>query len=139
VRERVRVLWIDQRPGGPKGDSTAESDRIQRARQAYEAYETEDRSLIETLLAADLAFFAPPDPGIDRAAYFERCWPNAGHIEAFEFIRLREAGADKVLVTMRRRGRTAPGFATRRSSSTVRRSRGSRSTSVGTCDQPGRR
>jgi ketosteroid isomerase-like protein len=76
----------------------AESDRLRSARDAYRAYETGDRQLIEDLLAEDLVFFSPPDPGIDRAAYFERCWPNAGNIDAFEFVRLIEAG-DEVLVT----------------------------------------
>jgi hypothetical protein len=41
---------------------------------------------------------APPDVGIDRATYFERCWPNANTIAAFDFTRLLEAG-DEVVVT----------------------------------------
>ena len=77
----------------------AESDRLASARQSYRAYETGDRSLIESLLTDDFEFFAPPDPGIDRATYFERCWPNAEHIGSFDFLRLRETGADEVLVT----------------------------------------
>ena len=40
----------------------------------------------------------PPRPGIDRATYFQRCWPNAELIESFEFKRLVEAG-DEVFVT----------------------------------------
>ena len=36
--------------------------------------------------------------GIDRARYFERCWPNAGHVVAFDFVRLVEAG-DEVVAT----------------------------------------
>ena len=36
--------------------------------------------------------------GIDRATYFERCWPNAGHVATFDYVRLRETG-DEVLVT----------------------------------------
>jgi hypothetical protein len=35
---------------------------------------------------------------IDRATYFERCWPNSQHIEAFEFTRLLE-NDDEVIVT----------------------------------------
>jgi hypothetical protein len=38
------------------------------------------------------------DPGIDRATYWERCWPNHGNLRAFEFKRLSEVG-DEVLVT----------------------------------------
>jgi ketosteroid isomerase-like protein len=68
------------------------------ARQAYHAYETGNRRLIEELLAADFTFYSPADAGIGRAAYFERCWPNAERIESFEFERLIESG-DEVVVT----------------------------------------
>lgn len=36
--------------------------------------------------------------GIDRARYFERCWPNAERIGSYEFRRLVENG-DEVVVT----------------------------------------
>jgi ketosteroid isomerase-like protein len=75
------------------------ADRLQLARDSYGAYADGDRALIERLLSDDLAFYSPPDPGIDRATYFERCWPNARTIEAFDFVRLREIGDDEVLVT----------------------------------------
>ena len=67
-------------------------DRLQLVRDAYGAYESGDRELIERLLADDFTFFSPPDPGIGRATYFERCWPNAELIEAYELTRLVEAG-----------------------------------------------
>jgi ketosteroid isomerase-like protein len=73
-------------------------DRLQLARDSYGAYESGDRNVIESLLSDDFTFYSPPDPGIDRAAYFERCWPNAKAIESFEFVRLIEAG-DEVVVT----------------------------------------
>jgi ketosteroid isomerase-like protein len=76
----------------------ASNDRLQLARDAYRAYESGDRDLIESLLADDLTFYSPPDPGIDREQYFERCWPNAGRIAKFEFVRLIESG-DEVIVT----------------------------------------
>ena len=72
--------------------------RLELARDAYRAYEEGDRALIESLLADDLTFYSPPDPGIDREQYFERCWPNAGHIKEFDFKRLTESG-DEVVVT----------------------------------------
>jgi ketosteroid isomerase-like protein len=68
------------------------------ARDAYVAYETGDRKMVDELLSDDFTFFSPPDPGIDRAAYFERCWPNAEWIVRYEFVRLAEVG-DEVLVT----------------------------------------
>ena len=72
--------------------------KLEIARQAYRAYESGDRSLIEPLLSDDLDFYSPADVGIDRETYFERCWPNAERIEAFAFERLFEAG-DEVIVT----------------------------------------
>jgi len=75
------------------------ADRLKLAREAYRAFESEDRELIESLLAQDFVFYSPPDPGIDRSAYFERCWPNAALIESYEFKRLEEIGDDEVLVT----------------------------------------
>jgi ketosteroid isomerase-like protein len=72
-------------------------DRSQLARDLYGAYESGDRSVVEELLTDDFTFYSPADVGIDRARYFERCWPNAGLIEAFEFKRLIEAGDDVVV------------------------------------------
>ena len=43
---------------------------------AYKAYETSDRGLIEPLIAEEFSFTSPYDEAIDRVAYFERCWPN---------------------------------------------------------------
>jgi ketosteroid isomerase-like protein len=67
-------------------------------RASYGAYESGDRQVLEGLLADDFRFWSPPDPGIDRATYWERCWPNHGNLRAFEFRRLSEVG-DEVLVT----------------------------------------
>jgi len=72
--------------------------RLKAVRACYAAYESGDRDVVEELLADDYTFYSPPDPGIDRATYFERCWPNAETIDAFEFKRLVEVG-DEVLVT----------------------------------------
>jgi ketosteroid isomerase-like protein len=73
-------------------------DRLRLARECYAAYESGDRRLVEELLSDDFVFFSPYDVGIDRARYFERCWPNAELIDSFEFVRLVEAG-DEVVVT----------------------------------------
>jgi ketosteroid isomerase-like protein len=73
-------------------------DRLKLARDSYGAYVSGDRRVIEELLTDDFTFYSPADVGIDRARYFERCWPNSELIEAFEFKRLVEAG-DEVVVT----------------------------------------
>ncbi|MFN2617664.1 MAG: nuclear transport factor 2 family protein [Thermoleophilaceae bacterium] len=74
------------------------SDRLKLARDAYGAYESGDRHVLDELLTEDFTFYSPADVGIDRARYFERCWPNAELIESFEFKRLVEVG-DEVVVT----------------------------------------
>ena len=76
----------------------ATTDRRKLVRDSYRAYESGDRDLIEHVLADEFVFFSPPDPGIDRATYFERCWPNAETITEFDYVRLTEVG-DEVLVT----------------------------------------
>ena len=76
----------------------ATENRKQIVRDCYGAYESGDRRVLEERLAGDFTFYSPPDPGIDRATYFERCWPNNERIQAFEFKRLVEVG-DEVIVT----------------------------------------
>ena len=77
---------------------SSHSDRLKIVRECYRAYETGDRSLIEPHLSVDFTFYSPDDVGIDRATYFERCWPNSKLIEMFNFERLIDLG-DEVLVT----------------------------------------
>jgi ketosteroid isomerase-like protein len=74
------------------------TDQIAIVQDCYRAYETGDRSALDEHLAEDLVFFSPPDPGIDRVAYFERCWPNHERTREFEFARLVEEG-EEVFVT----------------------------------------
>jgi ketosteroid isomerase-like protein len=72
--------------------------RVELAQQVYEAFAAGDRGAIERLLSDDFAFHAPPDPNLDRAGYFERCWPHSGAGQTFDFVRLIESG-DEVVVT----------------------------------------
>ena len=74
-------------------------DRVRLARACYEAYENDDRAALERLIADEFAFWSPQDEGIDRATYFERCWPNHGTVAAFAFERLQPLSDDEVLVT----------------------------------------
>jgi ketosteroid isomerase-like protein len=73
-------------------------DRIESARAIYEAYGSGDRSVVEGLLSDDFVFFSGPDPGIDLATYWERCWPNSATTDSFDFVRMVENG-DEVIVT----------------------------------------
>jgi len=69
-----------------------------RARELYRAFAAGDRTAVEGMLTDDFTFSSPPDPRLDRAGYFERCWPGAGRGQAFEFVRLLASG-DEVIVT----------------------------------------
>ncbi len=73
-------------------------DRVRIAREVYGAYESGDRTAVEKHLCRDFKFYSPADVGIDLSSYFDRCWPNAEMIAAFEFIRIIESG-DEVIVT----------------------------------------
>jgi hypothetical protein len=75
--------------------------RIDLTRAMYEAFAVADREAVERLLADHFRFSAPPDPLLDRAGYFERCWPGAGTHLPFDFKRLIEHG-DEVIVTYER-------------------------------------
>lgn len=53
----------------------------------YATYHSADRDAIETLLSPDFSFTSPHDDAIDRATYFERCWPHAG---TFAYLDVKE-------------------------------------------------
>lgn len=74
------------------------ADRKQIARDSYLAFASGDRGFFEERLSDDFEFSSPPDPKLDRAGYFERCWPGAGRGQEFDFVRLIESG-DEVIVT----------------------------------------
>ena len=50
------------------------------ARAIYAAFSAGDRPAMEALLAGDFHFSSPQDDRIDRAAYWQRCWPGAGKV-----------------------------------------------------------
>ncbi len=61
-------------------------------RKCFAAYESKDRGAIEALLSDDLTFSSPLDDNISRERYFERCWPNSGHLRAFHIEKLYAKG-----------------------------------------------
>ena len=81
-----------------EGSIMTSDDRLQRARDMYLAFAAGDRAAIEQMLSDDFSFSSPVDVGLDRAGYFERCWPGAGQGQEFEFVRLVQSG-DEVIVT----------------------------------------
>jgi ketosteroid isomerase-like protein len=61
-------------------------------RAALKAYVDKDRAAIEAVIADDYHFTSPYDNRLDRKTYFERCWPNAKHTDAFEEVHAMENG-----------------------------------------------
>ena len=76
----------------------AASERSEIARHSYLAFAGAERQFFEDRLSEDFSFSSPPDPQLDRAGWFERCWPGAGRDQEFTFVRLIEAG-DEVIVS----------------------------------------
>src|SRR5437868_12562491 len=74
------------------------NERLELVGDVYRACAAGDRGAIEGAFADDFIFSSPLDVGLDRAGYFERCWPGAGQEQQFEFVRLVETG-DEVIVT----------------------------------------
>jgi ketosteroid isomerase-like protein len=74
-------------------------DRAGIVRACFAAFQAGDRRHLEDTLADDFTFFSPADVGIDKARFFERCWPNSEMIRSFDLTRLQEIGDDEVLVT----------------------------------------
>lgn len=67
-------------------------------RAYFGAYETENREVVETLLADDFTFTSPNDDAIDKATYFERCWPNSDGARDQQIEKIVVEG-DKAFVT----------------------------------------
>jgi len=85
------------------------TDLLARARAYYQSYVDKDRAAMEALLAPDFHFSSPLDNRLDRATYFQRCWPNSAVISAFELENL-VADGDRVFVTYDGQGEGSKGF-----------------------------
>lgn len=85
--------------------SISTSARARIVQDSYRAFAAGDRAFFERHLADGLRFSSPPDPELDRAGWFARCWPHAGAGHEVTYVRVVEDG-DEVIVTyeMRRPG-----------------------------------
>ena len=57
-------------------------------RKLYASFAAKDRRAVEQLLSDDFTFTSPRDDHIDKAQYFEKCWPNSDKIRAFQIEKL---------------------------------------------------
>jgi ketosteroid isomerase-like protein len=84
-------------------------DPIAVARTSYQAYVHKDRAAIEGLIADDFHFTSPLDNRIDRATYFEGCWPNSTTIAEFNLLHTAP-DSDCVFVTYEARSTSGKRF-----------------------------
>jgi ketosteroid isomerase-like protein len=62
------------------------------AHACLQAYVDKDRAAIERLIADDYHFTSPIDNALDRATYFDVCWPNSKALAGFECVYQAEDG-----------------------------------------------
>ncbi len=55
-------------------------------RRCFASYLAGDRQAAENLISEDFVFTSPQDDRIDRAAYFERCFPTADRFAAMQLL-----------------------------------------------------
>ena len=67
----------------------SKSDKI---RSYFGAYKSKDRKVLEDGLADDFTFTSAYDDAIDKATYFERCWPNSERIRSHIIEKIFEQG-----------------------------------------------
>jgi ketosteroid isomerase-like protein len=69
-------------------------DTSELVRKLFAAYEAGDRRFAEGLLSDDFTFTSPYDDHINRAAFFEKCWPNRDRIKGFRIEQVIASGGD---------------------------------------------
>ncbi len=65
---------------------------LETVKRALQAYLDKDRAAIEAVIADDYRFTSPRDNGLDRATYFERCWPASEVMTEMEVLHGSEDG-----------------------------------------------
>jgi ketosteroid isomerase-like protein len=65
-------------------------------RASFRAYLAQDRDAAERLMADGFVFTSPQDDRIDRAAWFERCFPTADRFTSHELLDVVDAGGGRI-------------------------------------------
>ena len=58
----------------------------------FTAFHARDRETVEALLDGGFTFSSPLDDKIDKACYFERCWPGGDQLSAHQIEKLFAKG-----------------------------------------------
>ncbi|HEV7626937.1 MAG TPA: nuclear transport factor 2 family protein [Streptomyces sp.] len=75
-----------------------EPSNVDVVRSCIESYVAQDRETAEQLIADDFEFTSPQDDHIDRAAFFDRCFPTADRLRSQETLAVVPATGDDVFV-----------------------------------------
>lgn len=67
-------------------------------RAAFRYYRSQDHDAAFALYADDFSFTSPQDDHIDKAAFFERCFPTAGRMAWQRLLHVTPADEELVLV-----------------------------------------
>jgi uncharacterized protein (TIGR03086 family) len=80
--------------GSSPSSGSGSGDPADVVRRLFAGYQAQDRDAAEQLIAAEFTFTSPRDDHIDRAAYFDRCFPTASRFRRQEIQRLAKTGDD---------------------------------------------
>ncbi|AVC48909.1 snoaL-like domain protein [Rhizobium leguminosarum bv. viciae] len=77
--------------------SDMRTSREQTVRHLYAAYLDDRKDIVGAMLTEDFTFSSPRDDHIDRATYFERCWPKEPVFRGFDIEFLAIEGDEAVI------------------------------------------
>ena len=63
-------------------------------RRYFAAFYGGDRDMVDSLLADDFRFSSPDDPLLDKAGFFERCWPNRERLTDIDLDTVVDRGGE---------------------------------------------
>jgi ketosteroid isomerase-like protein len=67
-------------------------------RAFFRSFLAQDRAAAERLVAGEFVFTSPQDDHIDRATFFERCFPTADRFKDHELLEVVPTDGDDVFV-----------------------------------------
>lgn len=67
-------------------------------RAYFDSYLGQDREAADQIVAHDFVFTSPQDDHIDRAAFFERCFPTATRLKEQQLLKVVATQSDDVFV-----------------------------------------
>ncbi|MGO6683736.1 nuclear transport factor 2 family protein [Rhizobium leguminosarum] len=89
--------------------SDMRTSREQTVRHLYAAYLDDRKDIVGAMLTEDFTFSSPRDDHIDRATYFERCWPKEPVFRGFD-IEFLAIDGDEAVVRYRAEKRDGGSF-----------------------------